>query len=110
MINGVVALLIGMWLIMVVWNGNESRMLATISDQVGFLKWIGALLTAAYIYANVDGKNGEIVKSFIMIALAAMLLKNGEQMFAEFNKAFSPAQKPGKVSIKTTSEIIKGGK
>lgn len=109
MINGVVAMLIGVWLILVVWNDNQGRMLATISDQVGFLKWIGALLTAAYIYANVSGKNGEIIKSLVIIALAAMLLKNGEQMFSEFNNAFSERQKPGKIGIKTNSEIL-GGK
>lgn len=107
MINGVVAMLIGVWLILVVWNNNQGRMLATISGQVGFLKWIGALLTAAYIYANVDGKNGEIIKSFVIIALAAMLLNNGQQMFKEFNDLFAPQKKPGKVEIKTASEIFR---
>lgn len=86
MINGIIALMIGLYLILVLWRGNEGKMIATISEQAGFLKWAGALLTAAYIYANVDGKTGELVKSFIMIALAAMLLKNGEKLFGEFNK------------------------
>lgn len=101
MINGVIALMIGLYLILVVWQGNESRMIATISDQVGFLKWGGALLTAAYIYSNVDGKTGEIIKSFIIIALAAMLLKNGEKMFGEFDKLFAPVDnRKIKMSIK----------
>lgn len=93
MINGVVALLVGFYLLVVVWNGKEGVMLKNISEQVGFLKWIGALLTAAYIYANVSGKAGDIIKSLVIIALAAMLLKNGEQMFAEFNKLFEEKDK-----------------
>lgn len=109
MINGVVALMVGFYLVLVLWNGKEGVMLKTISEQSGFLKWIGALLTAAYIYANVDGKTGEMIKSFIIIALAAMLLKNGEQMFGEFNKLFEPAPTKPKSKIPDL-KILKGGK
>lgn len=86
MINGVVALIIGLYLILAVYNDNDSDMIKTISEQTGFIKWAGALLVAAYIYSNVDNKSGEIIKSLIAISLLAMLLNNGGQMFKEFNK------------------------
>lgn len=92
MINGVIALMVGLYLILVVWRGNEGKMLATISQQSGFLAWGGALLTAAYIYSNVDGKTGELIKALIFLALAAMILKNGEQMFGELNKIMEGAK------------------
>jgi hypothetical protein len=85
-INGVVALIIGLYLILAVYNDNDSDMIKTISEQTGFIKWAGALLVAAYIYSNVDNKSGEIIKSLIAISLLAMLLNNGGQMFKEFNK------------------------
>lgn len=93
MINGVVALLVGLYLILVVWNDKQSAMIKTISDNVGFLKWAGALLTAAYIYSQVDNKTGELIKALIVIALAAMVLTNGTQMFGEFNKLFGKESK-----------------
>lgn len=93
MINGVIALMIGFYLLAVMWGGQQGRMIALISDNAGFLKWIGALLTAAYIYANVDKKTGEVVQGLIVIALAAMILKNGEAMFAEFDKLMSGGTK-----------------
>ena len=85
MINGIVALLIGLYLILAVARGKSSDMLGVISEQVGFLKWGGALLVVAYIYSNVDSKTGEIIKSLIAIALLAMVIGNGERMFKEFN-------------------------
>ncbi len=49
MINGIVALLIGLYLILAVARGKSSDMLGVISEQAGFLKWGGALLVVAYI-------------------------------------------------------------
>lgn len=85
MINGIVALLLGLYLILAVSRGKSSDMLKTISEQSGFLKWGGSLLIVAYIYSNVDSKTGEIIKSLIAIALLAMVIGNGEKMFKEFN-------------------------
>ena len=85
MINGIVALLLGLYLILAVSRGKSIDMLKTISEQSGFLKWGGSLLIVAYIYSNVDSKTGEIIKSLIAIALLAMVIGNGERMFKEFN-------------------------
>ena len=93
MINGAVAVLVGLYLLLAVSNGNQGKMLATISDQTGFVKWAGALLTMGYLYSVVGGKGGEVIKAFVVLALAAMILDNGNRMFGQMQQVFKPTNK-----------------
>ncbi len=93
MINGAVAFLIGLYLVLGLWNDSETDILTTISRQSGFIKWAGALLTLSYIYNSVDGKGGEVVKGLTIIALVAMVLGNGKAMFGEVEQIFKPSEK-----------------
>ena len=110
MINGVVALFIGLYLVLVLWRGNEGRMISVVSAQVGFFKWAGAILTLTYLYNAIGGKAGEIIRGLITLALIAMILLNGKALFAEVQKVFDTEPKNEglapvpKIVIKTASD------
>lgn len=93
MINGVVSLFVGIYLLLVLWNGKEGRMMQIISQQAGFFKWAGAILTLTYLYNVIGGRAGEIVKGLITLGLMAMILLNGEKLFGEVTAIFKPETK-----------------
>jgi len=95
-INGAVAVLIGLYLILALWRDNESAMIKTISEQSGFIKWAGALLTLGYLYSVFGGKGGEVVKGITIVALAAMILGNGDKMFKQMAEVFNPTNNGSK--------------
>lgn len=88
MINGAVAFLVGLFLIVGLWNDRSTDIIATIQRQSGFVKWAGALLTLSYIYNATDGKGGEVIKALTILALIAMVLGKGQAMFGEVEKLF----------------------
>lgn len=88
MINGVVASMVGIYLVLVLWRGREGQMIELISNQSGFWKWAGALLTVSYLYSSIGGKTGEILKMVIMTALFAMILLNGTKLFGQVTQVF----------------------
>lgn len=106
MINGIVALFVGLYLLLVLWRGREGQMIALISEQVGFFKWAGALLTLAYIYNAVPGKTGDVVKGLTTLALIAMLLANGEKLFADVETLFKPDESESKKPVGAWGDFL----
>lgn len=100
MINGIVALFIGIYLVMVLWRDREGQMFSLISEQTGFFKWGGALLTLAYLYNAVGGKAGQIIKGFIFLALTGFILFNGEKLFGEVQTIFDAEKSGGSATDK----------
>lgn len=90
MINGGVAGLVALYLIMVLYQGNENELLARIKSEVGFVKWFAALLVLMLIYRLTGGKIGEIFKNLTLVALGALLLGKGETIFRQIGNSFLP--------------------
>ena len=86
MINGAVSLLVGLYILLVLWGGQESKLYATISEEKGFLKWAAAILTLAYLSRISGGELGKFINAFGALALMGLLLANGEKIFGEFGK------------------------
>lgn len=86
MINGAVGFFIGIYLVLVLWRGQEGNLINLVSSQVGFFKWAGAILTLNYIYNMVGGKGGDIIKGLTINAMIAMVLLNSKNLFNETGK------------------------
>lgn len=93
MINGGIAGLIALYLILVVYNGRESELLEQIKTETGFIKWIAALFVLIMIYKLTGGKLGDIVKQIVLVALAALVLGKGEVIFKQMGTVFFPESK-----------------
>lgn len=84
MINGGVASLVALYLILVLYTGNENALLNEIKQETGFIKWIAALFILIFIYKLTGGKVGEIVRQITLVALAALFLSKGGDIFEQF--------------------------
>lgn len=93
MLNGAVSLLIGFYLIAVLWNGNENKLYSTIKEESGFFKWIGAILILNYISRVAGDKAGGIINSLGLLALMALMLGQGDKIFAQFGELFGEQKK-----------------
>ncbi len=90
MINGGVASLVAIYLILVLYSGNDDKLLQEIKQEVGFLKWVAALLVLMIVYTLAGGKTGEIVKQLTIVALGALLLGKGEAIFKDVASVMTP--------------------
>lgn len=69
--NQIIGLLLGLFLIAVVYNGNAKKLTSIILAQVGFIKWVIALLLLGLIASSTKSK---VVHDFIFIGLVAMMI------------------------------------
>lgn len=93
MVNGAVSLFVGVYLLAVLWGGNEGKLFSLVSEEKGFIKWAGALITLAYLSRISGGKLGELISSFGALALLALLLGNGEKIFGGFSDIYGSEKK-----------------
>lgn len=90
MINGGIAGLLALYFILVMYNGNQDKLLEEIKQEAGFIKWIAALFVLIMIYKLTGGKLGDVVKQIVLVALAALVLGKGEVIFKQVGDTFYP--------------------
>lgn len=88
MVNGAVSLFVGVYLLAVLWGGNEGKLFSLVSEEKGFIKWAGAIITLTYLSRVSGGELGKLINSFGSLALLALLLANGEKIFGGFTSIY----------------------
>ena len=88
MVNSVVAGFIGIYLLMVAWGGQQSALYALVKEEVGFLKWAGAIITLSIIYNALPKHQADLLRNVVMLGFVAMLLKYGEKIIPQLTKLF----------------------
>ena len=86
MINGGMLALIALYLIAILYNGNEGKMLSMMKENGGFIKWILSFYLLAVIIRITGGKIGEIMQQLSYVALAALAVKAGQTIFPQIDK------------------------
>lgn len=89
MLNGSAAALIAFYLLTVLYSDKQDALLKAVREEVGFLKWSGALLMLYYLYKFAGGNVGEIVQQLTLLALVALLLNKGETTFKQVSDMVS---------------------
>lgn len=73
-LDSLAGVLVAVYLIAVVVNGNQDQLLEKLKSQGGFIKWGIAVMLLKYIAEETDSK---IAESFILLALIAMAINVG---------------------------------
>lgn len=93
MINGGILSLIALYLIAILYNGNEGRMLEIIKENGGFIKWILSAFILATIIRLTGGKAGQIIQQLSYVALAALAVKAGQTILPQIDKTLKIGDK-----------------
>lgn len=88
MINGAVAGLVGIYLLMVVWGGKEKDLFDLIKQETGFLKWAGAVITLSIIYNALPKREGEILRNIVMVGFLALGVGYGDKILSQVEEVF----------------------
>lgn len=89
MLNGLIAALIGVYLIMVAWGNQQSALFGLIREQTGFLKWLGAIITLAFLYNTLPRQEAELLRALAWLAFVALMIGYGERIIPQFTKLFA---------------------
>lgn len=93
MINGGILSLIALYLIAVMYNGAEGKMLDMIRDNGGFIKWILSFFLLAVIIRLTGGKAGQIIQQLSYVGLAALAVKAGQTILPQIDKTLKIGDK-----------------
>lgn len=89
MLNGSAAGIIGVYLMLVLFNDKEDELLKMMTEETGFLRWAGALLALFFVFKMAGGKVGNIIQQLTMLALIALMLNKGEIIFKQIDETFT---------------------
>jgi hypothetical protein len=85
--DGVVALLLGAYLLGVLYNGNSEKLVEELKKDKAFLPWIGAIIV---VWALVEGTKGTqvgpLVQALAVAITVADLLRTPQEVFDNFRK------------------------
>lgn len=85
--NALASLIVGLFLLAVVVQGNGSKFLNKLQTESQFLKW--GIAAIALLMIAKSGKLGAIGNGFMALAFAALMLNtSGSKFKAEFDKLF----------------------
>ena len=93
MINGGLLSLIALYLIAILYNGNEGKMLSLMRENGGFIKWILSFYLLAVIIRLTGGKAGQILQQLAFVGLAALAVKAGETILPQIDKTLKIGDK-----------------
>lgn len=81
-------LLLSIYLILVVYNGNANQLIAELKTDSGFIKWVLAVFVLYLIYGASSGKSKNALGQIITSVLLIFAITHGDKIMGQVNKFF----------------------